>query len=286
MATVTIADLPLLAGTLSDSAFFPIELNGITKKITATQLTSGRDLSVNNLNVSGGVNLGSVGTDTITLIGQVSANSSVGSAGQVLTSQGANLSPQWTTPTTGTVTSVTGQGTVNGITLTGTVTNSGYLTLGGTLSVNLTTDVTGILPVANGGTGVSSLPSGSLVGTTATQTLTNKTITQRVYSSTTETSPWAWNSGNYDVLAITALANNLTINADSGSPTNGQKVTFRIKDNGTARTLSWTTGATNSFRAIGVTLPTSTVANKTVYIGCLYNSADSRWDVIAIAQEA
>jgi hypothetical protein len=56
---------------------------------------------------------------------------------------------------TGTVTSVSGTGTVNGITLTGTVTSSGSLTLGGTLSnVSLTTQVTGTLPVANGGTGV------------------------------------------------------------------------------------------------------------------------------------
>lgn len=54
----------------------------------------------------------------------------------------------------GTVTSVGGTGTVNGLTLTGTVTSSGSLTLGGTLSgVDLTTQVTGTLPVANGGTG-------------------------------------------------------------------------------------------------------------------------------------
>ena len=54
----------------------------------------------------------------------------------------------------GTVTSVGGTGTVNGITLTGTVTSSGNLTLGGTLSgVSLTTQVTGTLPIANGGTG-------------------------------------------------------------------------------------------------------------------------------------
>ena len=52
------------------------------------------------------------------------------------------------------VLSVTGTGTVNGITLTGTVTSSGNLTLGGTLSgVSLTSQVSGILPVANGGTG-------------------------------------------------------------------------------------------------------------------------------------
>jgi hypothetical protein len=53
------------------------------------------------------------------------------------------------------VTSVSGTGNVNGITLTGTVTSTGNLTLGGTLSgVNLTSQVTGTLPVLNGGTGV------------------------------------------------------------------------------------------------------------------------------------
>jgi hypothetical protein len=68
------------------------------------------------------------------------------------------------TTNTGTVTSVGGTGTVNGITLTGTVTSSGSLTLGGTLSgVDLTSQVTGTLPVANGGTGVTSLTSNYLV---------------------------------------------------------------------------------------------------------------------------
>jgi hypothetical protein len=57
----------------------------------------------------------------------------------------------------GTVTSVSGTGTVNGISLSGTVTSSGNLTLGGTLSgVNLASQVTGVLPIANGGTGSSS----------------------------------------------------------------------------------------------------------------------------------
>ena len=57
----------------------------------------------------------------------------------------------------GTVTSVGGTGTVNGLTLTGTVTTSGNLTLGGTLAnVDLTSQVTGTLPIANGGTGSTS----------------------------------------------------------------------------------------------------------------------------------
>jgi len=58
---------------------------------------------------------------------------------------------------TGTVTSVAGTGTVNGISLSGTVTSSGSLTLGGALSgVNLASQVTGTLPIANGGTGTTS----------------------------------------------------------------------------------------------------------------------------------
>lgn len=66
----------------------------------------------------------------------------------------------------GTVSSVSGTGTVNGITLTGTVTTTGNLTLGGTLSgVDLASQVTGILPIVNGGTGTTtpSLVAGSNV---------------------------------------------------------------------------------------------------------------------------
>ena len=58
----------------------------------------------------------------------------------------------------GTVTSVSGTGTVNGISLSGTVTSSGNITLGGALTgVDLTSQVTGTLPIANGGTGLTSL---------------------------------------------------------------------------------------------------------------------------------
>jgi hypothetical protein len=183
------------------------------------------------------------------------------------------------------------------------------LTLGGSpttallAATSLTLGWTGQLSVARGGTGAATLtgivvgngtsafttvtaPSGTIVGTTDTQALTNKRVTPRMNSQTTTTSPWAWNSDSYDIQAFTALANALTINADAGTPTDGQRAIFRFKDNGTARALTWTTGATKAFRAVGVTLPTTTVISKTVYVGCLYNSADSRWDAVAVSQEA
>ena len=75
------------------------------------------------------------------------------------TNRGALSAADWTTfnnksNTSGTVTSVGGTGTVNGISLSGTVTSSGNLTLGGTLSgVDLATQVTGNLPVTNLGSG-------------------------------------------------------------------------------------------------------------------------------------
>lgn len=81
---------------------------------------------------------------------------------------------------------------------------------------------------------------------------------------------------------LTALAAAATIAAPSGTPANGNSLIIRIKDNGTARALTWNA----IYRAIGVTLPTITVISKTMYIGCKYNSTDSKWDVIAVAEEA
>lgn len=75
-------------------------------------------------------------------------------AGSGLSISGTTLSA---TGSGGTVTSVAGTGTVNGISLSGAVTSSGSLTLGGALTgVNLASQVTGTLPIANGGTGSTS----------------------------------------------------------------------------------------------------------------------------------
>jgi hypothetical protein len=112
-----------------------------------------------------------------------------------------------------------------------------------------------------------------------------KGVISRIASGATATSPLGWNSDSYDVYELTALAGNLTISADAGTPINGQKILFRIKDSGVTRNLTWTTGTTKAFREIGVILPTATAANKIVYVGAIYNSTDARWDVIAVGQE-
>lgn len=110
-------------------------------------------------------------------------------------------------------------------------------------------------------------------------------VTEVNQTVTSVASPFSWNSDDYTRYNITAQAGNITFTADNGTPINGQKVIFRIKDDGTPRTLSWTTGTSKGFRPIGIPLPTITVANKILYVGCMFNSADDRWDVLATLQE-
>lgn len=88
-------------------------------------------------------------------------------------------------------------------------------------------------------------------------------------------------SDNHDQFNVTALAVNATFGAPLGTPTDARPLMIRIKDNGTARTLAWNA----VYRAMGAVLPTTTVANKTLYVGCRYNLADAVWDVLAVAQQ-
>jgi hypothetical protein len=86
----------------------------------------------------------------------------------------------------------------------------------------------------------------------------------------------------YDQYNLTAQAAPLTIAAPIGTPVDGNKLMIRILDNGTARSLTWNA----TYTVIGCILPTSTTVSKTTYVGCIYNSNNSRWDVIAVTTQA
>ena len=87
------------------------------------------------------------------------------------------------------------------------------------------------------------------------------------------------NANTTDIFTITALASADTIWAPTWTPVNWQKLIIRIKDNGTAQTLSWNT----IFRASSdLALPTTTIINKTLYLWFIYNSTDTKWDLIAL----
>ncbi len=120
-----------------------------------------------------------------------------------------------------------------------------------------------------------------------TQTLTNKTLISstnviaEITSDASSATPTPTGGSLRNSYALTALSEAAVFAAPSGSPANGNTLIIRILDNGTGRGLTYNA----IYRAIGVTLPTTTVADKTIYLGAIYNSADVKWDVIAVSEE-
>jgi len=110
------------------------------------------------------------------------------------------------------------------------------------------------------------------------ETLTNKRITQRVATVASSATPTPAGDTT-DLYTITALAEAATFGAPTGTPTEGQKLMIRIKDNGTARVLGWNA----IYRASSdLALPTTTILSKTMYVGFVYNNTDSKFDLVSL----
>lgn len=76
-------------------------------------------------------------------------------------------------------------------------------------------------------------------------------------------------------------AGDRTINAPTNE-TSGQRIIIEHVASGADRTLTLTTGSAGAFRfGTDITALTLTASGTTDYIGCVYNSADDRWDVVA-----
>lgn len=116
-----------------------------------------------------------------------------------------------------------------------------------------------------------------------TVTFTNKRMTPRVTSITSSATPTI-NTDSCDAVTITALAaaiTSMTTNL-SGTPVNFQRLLIRIKDDGTARAITWGT----SFQSGTATLPTTTVLGKTLMVGLIYDSVDGKWTCEATGSRA
>jgi hypothetical protein len=119
-----------------------------------------------------------------------------------------------------------------------------------------------------------------VVGTTDTNTLTNKRITARTGTVASSATPTI-NTDNVDFYSITALATAITSMTTnlSGTPTDAQTLWIAITDNGTARAITW--GA--SFEASTIALPTTTVISTRLDVAFIWNTATSKWRCVGVA---
>lgn len=126
------------------------------------------------------------------------------------------------------------------------------------------------VPISSGGT-----------GQTLSQTAANA-LTNRLSTITTSATPTPA-ADITDTFTVTALAANATFGAPTytTTPVDGQCLLIRIKDNGTSQTLAWNA----IYRAVGITLPTTTVISKSLYVAAFYNAVDGTWDVVGVSQQ-
>lgn len=113
-------------------------------------------------------------------------------------------------------------------------------------------------------------------GTAATNTY------RKVTTDTSTATPTPTGDSDFNHYYLSALATNATFAAPSGTPSEGNSLVIRITPDATPRTLAFNA----IYRAVGITLPTTTVASKTIYLGATYNSTATKWDVNAYALEA
>jgi hypothetical protein len=116
-------------------------------------------------------------------------------------------------------------------------------------------------------------------GNVQAASVVNTLIKPRV-SGTTSLATITIDASVTDQYNVTALAESTLFSASAG--VEGQKLNIRIKDNGTAQALSWDT----VFQTIGVVLPSTTTANKLIYVGSIYNTTTGTWDVVSVAEQA
>lgn len=118
-------------------------------------------------------------------------------------------------------------------------------------------------------------PTGTAVGTTDTQVITNKAIQPRVLSVSSSATP-TYNTDNADVVEILSLAANITsmVTNKTGTPYHRQPLTFYFKDTGTARTITWGADFINGGVAA---LLTTTVVGKIHAVFFRYDSGLGKW---------
>ncbi len=174
---------------------------------------------------------------------------------------------------------ITGHATIEGVTATG-ATGTGNMVY--STSPTLVTPVLGVATATSINLSSVTSSSDTLVNRNTSETLANKRLSPRNSTIGSSATP-SINTDGTDIFTITSQAAAITSMTTglSGTPVTGQKLIIRIKDNGTARAITW--GA--SYEAMGVALPTTTVVSKTMYVLFIYNATAAKWDCMAVNQE-
>jgi hypothetical protein len=294
--TANLTPTAIKSANYTANAFELVRANSTSGSFTITLPTSPVDgtvigiidlynkFSTNNVTISAGS--GNTVESSISLVLDIDG----AFASFVYTTATSDWKIQQTPMSGGTVTSVGGTGTVNGISLSGTVTASGNLTLGGTLTgVDLTSAVTGTLPVLNGGTGVTTKTgTGNLVlstspvlttpslGVASATSINGLTVSSTTGTLTLANSSSLITSGGYSTTITTTGTTSVTL-PTSGTLVNSAVTTLSsLTSVGTISTGTWSgsfgavTGANLTNLTAGNlsgTIPSAVLGNSTHYIG-------------------
>lgn len=175
----------------------------------------------------------------------------------------------------GTATVLATARTINGVPFDG----SANITIADSTKVPTTTTVNGHALSSNVAITASDVGLGNVDNTSnaseraAVRTLTNARITSRVGATVSSATP-SVDCGLYDQYNITSLATAISGFTITGTPTDGQKLLVRIKDNGTAQAITWGASFVSSGSAA---LLATTAISKTHTIGFIYDSAAAKW---------
>lgn len=164
--------------------------------------------------------------------------------------------------------------------------DSGAVRIDGTIELGAASDTT----ISRSSAGVIAVEGVVIPSISSTNTLTNKTliatsnVLREMTAITDSATPTPTGGSLFNTFDVTALAQAAAFAAPSGTPANWNSLVIRIKDNGTARALTWD----SIYVAGGVALPSTTVLSKILTLGFFYNTANSlnKWQCIASAQEA
>ena len=247
--------------------------------IVANSITSNFNISVRSSH-NGGLTIPA----GVTLL---DSTGSQGTAGQVLTTNGSS-NVYWSTVTSGSSSTNTAaqyiwsntqtfQANITfSNTILGTTVNAATFSVGSNFIANATqVTLSGVAVSANATTGTS----GQVLSSNGTSVYWTSVGTPRVtaVASATSITP---NCDNTDLVTQinTGVAGTLTINAPTGTPSDGQRLMFRIQSTN-AQTLSF--NATYD-ASVDLALPTATSgASRYDYIGFMWNATQSKWNIVA-----